>query len=130
VSGGASTVSQVATFLDAIASWESSHSGYKFQVFAYVSGSLVSSNPEFVDVSNSTVRSNIAEESAKFTSHSVSGSYIAGASRTFDGVLIDFEPAGGTSAEGFLDAICAFPWERTDRIYQAICVGRIEPKSE
>jgi len=98
LSGGASSVPQIVTFLNAIASWEAAHSGYKFQVFAYVSGSLVSTNSEFIDVSNSTVTANVAEESAKFTSTSVSGSYIAGANRTFDGVLIDFEPAGGTSA--------------------------------
>jgi hypothetical protein len=96
--GGASTVPQVVAFLDAIASWEASNPGYTFKVFAYVSGDLISTDFQFIDVSNSTVRSNIAAESAKFTSTSVSGSYIAGAGRTFDGVLIDFEPAGGTSA--------------------------------
>ncbi len=98
LSGGASTVSQVVAFLNAIKTWENSNPSYSFNVFAYVSGSLDSTNTNFIDVSNATVRANIAAESNKFTSTSASGSYISGASREFDGVLIDFEPAGGTSA--------------------------------
>jgi len=97
LTGGSATVPQAVAFLNAIASWESAHSGYKFKVFAYLSGDLTSTDPTFIDVSNATVVSNIAAESAKFTSASVSGTYVPGATRTFDGVLIDFEPAGGTS---------------------------------
>jgi hypothetical protein len=97
LSGGASTVPQVVAFLNAIKTWENSNPSYSFKVFAYLNGSLDSTNTNFIDVSNSTVRANIATESSKFTSTSVSGSYISGASREFDGVLIDFEPAGGTS---------------------------------
>ena len=97
LSNGAAAVPEVVTFLNAISAWEAANPSYHFQVFAYLSGSLTSTSSAFIDVSNATVRSNIATESARFTSPTVSGSYIAGASRAFDGVFIDFEPAGGTS---------------------------------
>lgn len=97
LSGGASTVSQIGAFLNAIKTWEDSNPSYSFQVFAYLNGTLDSTNANFIDVSNATVRANLAAESSKFTSTGASGSYISGASREFDGVLIDFEPAGGTS---------------------------------
>ena len=66
-------------------------------MFAYLNGNLDSTAANFIDVSQTTVQANLAIESTKFTSTGVSGSYIAGASRSFDGILIDFEPSGGTS---------------------------------
>jgi len=97
INGGAANYTSLVLFLNTIASWEASNPGYKFQVFAWMSGDLASTDSNFIDVTNATVTANIAAESAKFTSTTSSGSYVAGANRTFDGVLIDFEPAGGTS---------------------------------
>jgi hypothetical protein len=97
LTNGSSAVPQITAFLNSIAAWESSNPGYHFQVFAYLSGSLTAGS-SFIDVSNSSVRSNIAAEADRFTDASVSGSYVAGVNRTFDGVFIDFEPSGGTSA--------------------------------
>jgi hypothetical protein len=96
--GGSAAVPQAVALLNAIKTWESANPGYTFKVFAYLGGSLDATNANFIDVSNATVRANIAAESAKFTNASVTGTYVPGATRTFDGVLIDFEPAGGTSA--------------------------------
>lgn len=94
---GASQVSSAAYFLNSLASWEAAN-GASFTVFAYISGSLTTTNANYLDVSNATVRANFAAECAKFTSTSSPGSYIVGANRTFDGVFVDLEPAGGTSS--------------------------------
>ncbi|MFC6644193.1 hypothetical protein ACFQBQ_01010 [Granulicella cerasi] len=96
LTNGSAAAPQVTAFLNAVSAWEAANPGYKFQVFAYLSGSLLSGS-SFVDVSSSSVRSNIATEAGRFTSATASGSYVSSANRTFDGVFMDFEPAGGTS---------------------------------
>lgn len=100
LANGPAAVPQVVRFLNAIAAWEASHREHRFKMFAYLSGSLSRRSANFIDVGNASVRSSIAAESARFTSSSVSGSYVAGAARTFDGVFIDFEPAGSVGSTG------------------------------
>jgi hypothetical protein len=81
-------VSNVVNFLDALKGWEDQN-GYHFKVFAWLNA-----NWPKVDVTNPAVRSNMVEECGKLVSTNVPNSYIAGASRAFDGIQLDFEPCG------------------------------------
>lgn len=89
------TYPYVVRFLDRVAAYEAAH-GVTFKVFAAVSGNLDPAVGNDIDISTGTgnVRSTIIDEAERFTSSSVTGSYVASASRTFDGVVIDFEPSG------------------------------------
>jgi len=47
-----------------------------------------------LDLNDPAVRANVVAECAKYVSNKAPGSYVAGAARAFDGVVIDIEPAG------------------------------------
>ncbi len=81
-------VSDAAYFLSILKTWENQH-GFQFKVFAWLNA-----NVPPVDVADAAVRTNIAEECKKLVSASEPDSYVAGASRAFDGVQLDLEPAG------------------------------------
>jgi hypothetical protein len=91
--GGAAGLSKVAAFLNALNQWETANS-HRFNVLAWVNGTLVPGDANYLDVSDVTTRQTIVGECTKFVSSAVSGSYVAGAARVFDGVQIDVEPSG------------------------------------
>ena len=91
-------MAQIVTFLNDIKTWETANSPNKFKVFAYINGTLDSTQPNYLDVSSAANQANVVTECTKFVSTTVAGSYVSGATRTFDGVQIDFEPAGGSDA--------------------------------
>jgi hypothetical protein len=82
-------LAKAAAFLNAVGDYESANSA-SFSVLAW----LNNGDSSTLDLTDATVRSTIAAECAKLVSTTVDGSYIAGASRSFDGILIDIEPAG------------------------------------
>ncbi|MBV9672636.1 MAG: hypothetical protein JO076_07400 [Verrucomicrobia bacterium] len=94
--GGADGLSKAVAFLNALNDWEASH-GYRFTVLAWINGTLMITDADYVDVSDATKRHTIVDECKKLISTTVPGSYVAGAVRTFDGIQIDFEPSGQDS---------------------------------
>ncbi len=92
----AGTRTQIVNFLDTLAGWETTNK-HSFKVLAWINGSVDETNAErFVDINQANLRSAIADEAKKFVDAKLPQSYIAGAKRTFDGVQIDLEPAGGS----------------------------------
>jgi hypothetical protein len=47
-----------------------------------------------LDLTDPAVRANVVAECARYVSNKAPGSYVAGAARAFDGIVIDIEPAG------------------------------------
>ena len=47
-----------------------------------------------LDLDNRLVRAQIVTECTRYVSASIAGSYVAGAARPFDGIVLDLEPAG------------------------------------
>ena len=82
------SVSSVTNFLNTLKTWENQQ-GYQFKVFAWLNADSAK-----VDVTDAMVRSNIVGECRKLVSKRVPNSYVAGASRTFDGMQLDLEPTG------------------------------------
>ncbi len=72
--------------------------GPPFRLLPYLNGYSLqdSAHPANlrVDIGDPAVRANIVAECGRYVSPKVSGSYVAGSSRVFDGVLLDIEPAG------------------------------------
>ncbi|MGA9524413.1 MAG: hypothetical protein WBV82_23360 [Myxococcaceae bacterium] len=91
----AGTYPYVVRFLDRVAAYEAAN-GVSFKVYAAFAGNLDPAVAKFVDISTATGndRATIIDEAQRFTSKTVAGSYIASANRTFDGIMIDFEPSG------------------------------------
>lgn len=90
---GAAAYSQAVPFLNAVKTAETAE-GTTFEVIAWINGTLTSTDTNYIDVSNASIRSNIVSLCQKLTSTTVTGSYIAGANRAFDGIMVDFEPSG------------------------------------
>ena len=80
---------KAAAFLNAVNDYEIA-AGAAFTVLAWMNNG----NSSSLDVTDATVRSTIVNECLKFVSTTVDGSYVAGANRAFDGVLLDIEPTG------------------------------------
>jgi len=58
-----------------------------------------------VDLGDPTVQANIVADCGRFLSTTVPGSYVTGASRTFDGCALDIEPAGDPTVYANIKAI-------------------------
>lgn len=82
------TVSNVINFLNNLKTWENQN-GYQFKVLAWLNA-----DSSVVDVTDPIVRSNIVDQCQRLVSTSVPSSYVAGATRVFDGMQLDLEPAG------------------------------------
>ena len=95
--GGPNGLTKTVAFLNALNDWETSH-GYKFKLFAWINGTLTTTDADYVDVSKAITRQAIVDECTKLISTAGAGSYVLGAARTFDGIQIDFEPSGQDSA--------------------------------
>jgi hypothetical protein len=91
--GGAAGLSQAVAFLNALNDWEATN-GHRFNVLAWINGSLTASDADCLDVSDTIKRQSVVDECEKFVSSTVAGSYVTGAARAFDGIQIDFEPSG------------------------------------
>ncbi|MDB5084159.1 MAG: hypothetical protein JWN30_1045 [Bacilli bacterium] len=81
-------LAQVKNYMNAVKTYENAN-GFTFKVYAWLSA-----DSSVVDLSNATVRSAIVEECKKLTSTTEPGSYVSGANRAFDGVMMDIEPSG------------------------------------
>ncbi len=95
------SAASVTNFLDTLNTWET-QTGYKFKLVAWINGDLpYSGGPTSgnVNVEIPAVSSNIVMEAEKLVSTNVAGSYVAGATRTFDGVQLDLEPAGPNGSD-------------------------------
>ncbi len=76
-------------FLNAVDNWERA-GGARLTVVAWLNALTDS-----VNLSDPSVRATIRRECNKLLSPSATGSYVPGASRSFDGLILDFEPSGG-----------------------------------
>ncbi|HEY6252161.1 MAG TPA: hypothetical protein VI685_19575 [Candidatus Angelobacter sp.] len=87
----------VTVFLDHVSAYEKGHS-VTFTIMPYLNGyspqNTVQPPDTRLDLSNPRVRANIVAECGRYVSPSVAGSYVKGAERAFDGIIIDIEPAG------------------------------------
>ncbi|TVY07815.1 hypothetical protein [Paenibacillus cremeus] len=88
IADASTELAQVKAFLNAIKTFEEAH-GVHFNVVAWLNADSTT-----VDVTNTTVRSTIVNESKKLTSTTITGSYVSRATRAFDGVMLDLEPSG------------------------------------
>ena len=93
------SVSTVTNFLNAVKPWEIQQH-HQFKILAWLNA-----NADMVDITDPAVRSNIVGECTKLVSTTAPGSYVAGASRAFDGMQLDIEPAGedANHLAGFVD---------------------------
>jgi PKD repeat protein len=95
------SVAGVTNFLNTLKTWENQQ-GYQFKVLAWVNGDMpYSGGPTsgLVNVNIASVASNIVMEAEKLVSTNVAGSYIAHATRAFDGVQLDLEPSGPNGSD-------------------------------
>ncbi len=76
-------------FLNTVDTWERS-GGAHLKVIAWLNGLTDS-----VNLSDPNVRSTIRGECKKLLSPTILGSFVAGATRPFDGLILDLEPSGG-----------------------------------
>ncbi|WP_282937613.1 glycosyl hydrolase family 18 protein [Paenibacillus sp. RC67] len=88
ISNASTELAQVKSYLNAVKSYEDTN-GTKFKILAWLSADSAT-----VDVTNAAVRAAIVNECKKLTDTSVPGSYVSGANRAFDGVILDLEPSG------------------------------------
>jgi hypothetical protein len=95
---GVATCPKLKDLLNMIYSWEGSN-GKQFKVFGWVSGNLDSALPNYIDVSQSTIRTAIVNECKKMVFPSTTGSYVVGALRQLDGIQIDLEPSGANDTQ-------------------------------
>ncbi|KAK6538045.1 hypothetical protein TWF694_010937 [Orbilia ellipsospora] len=87
---------RVGKFLNVVDAWEKSE-GKRFKVFAWMGGELRPEEANHVDLNKPTKRAAIVNEAKKLALTDAEGSYIAEATREFDGVQLDLEPAGDPS---------------------------------
>jgi hypothetical protein len=100
-------LASVVPFLNAVNDYETA-SGASFVVLAW----LNNGDSSTLDVTDPTVRQTIVNESTRLVSTTAPGSYIAGANRSFDGIMVDIEPSGNNDAyfnalKGLMDDIKA-----------------------
>ena len=79
------------SFLNALAAYENQY-GVSFTVLAMLNRDNSGTTP--LDLADATVRASIVDECINLVSTTTAGSYIRGATRAFDGVVLDIEPTG------------------------------------
>jgi len=87
-------------FLDHVSAYErANHTS--FTLMPYLNGYSPDDRAHGADLrltlNDPSVRANIVAECLRYVSARVPGSYVSGASRAFDGIVLDIEPAGGTA---------------------------------
>jgi hypothetical protein len=106
-------LASVVPYLNAVSDHETA-SGAPFSVLAWLNG-----NSSTLDLTDTAVRNSIVSECTKLVSTTIAGSYIAGARRSFDGIMIDVEPSGHNDA--YFNALKAL----MDEIKAAIGAGKL-----
>jgi hypothetical protein len=74
-------------FLNALNLWEKSNR--TLEVIAWVNG-----DTRLINIGDAQVRATVVEECEKLVSTTAAMSYVAGAARPFDGIVLDLEPSG------------------------------------
>lgn len=84
-------------FLEHVSAYEKAHK-VSFVLMPYLNGYSLQNTAHpanlRLDLSDASVRKNIVAECGKYVSSETPGSYVKGAPRVFDGIVIDIEPAG------------------------------------
>jgi hypothetical protein len=87
----------VKAFLDTVSSYEHV-TGMSFTLMPYLNGYSPQDTSHAanlrLDLENPVVRANIVAECGRYVSANVSGSYVVGSARVFDGIILDLEPSG------------------------------------
>jgi hypothetical protein len=87
----------VKAFLDNVSSYEAVN-GMSFMLMPYLNGYSPQDTAHAanlrLDLENPAVRANIVTECERYVSADVPGSYVAGSTRVFDGIVLDLEPSG------------------------------------
>jgi spore germination protein YaaH len=87
-------------FLDRVSAYESANRA-RFTVMPYLNAYSPDDHSHAanlrLDLNNAAVRANIVAECGRYVSARVPGSYVTGTARTFDGIVMDIEPAGGAA---------------------------------
>jgi hypothetical protein len=87
----------VKAFLDNVSSYEHVN-GMSFTLMPYLSGYSPQDTTHAanlrLNVENRAVRAHIVTECGRYVSADVPGSYVAGSTRAFDGIVLDLEPSG------------------------------------
>ncbi len=85
------------SFLDHVRAYEIAH-GVTFTLMPFLNGYSLQNTAHAanlrLDLTDPAVRANIVAECERYVSARVPGSYVEGATRGFDGIVIDIEPAG------------------------------------
>jgi glycosyl hydrolase family 18 (putative chitinase) len=114
-------LASVVPYLNAVNDYETANSA-SFRVLAW----LNNGDSSTLDLTDTAVRSTIVNECTKLVSTTVDGSYIAGANRSFDGIMIDIEPSGHNDA--YFNALKALMDEIKAAIGADKLVGVTPPK--
>jgi hypothetical protein len=97
-------------FLDHVAAYERANHA-SFTVLPYLNGYSPDDHAHAanlrLDLNDPSVRANIVAECERYVSPGVPGSYVSGAGRAFDGIVMDIEPAGGPLFFASLKALMA-----------------------
>lgn len=84
-------------FLDNVNSYEQLN-GMRFTLMPYLNGyspqDTAHAANQRLDLENPAVRAHIVTECGRYVSADVPGSYVAGSTRAFDGIILDLEPSG------------------------------------
>jgi hypothetical protein len=87
-------------FLDRVSAYETANRT-KFTIMPYLNAYSPDDHAHAadlrVDLNDPSVRANIVAECERYVSPRAPGSYVAGAGRAFDGIVMDIEPAGGSA---------------------------------
>jgi hypothetical protein len=87
----------VKAFLDNVSSYEQLN-GMSFTLIPYLNGYSPQDTAHAanlrLDLENRAVRAHIVTECGRYVSADVPGSYVAGSTRAFDGIVLDLEPSG------------------------------------
>jgi hypothetical protein len=106
-------------FLDRVGAYERAKNT-SFTVMPYLNGYSPDDHSHAadltLDLNDPSVRANIVAECKRYVSSRVPGSYVAGAARAFDGIVMDIEPAGGPLFYACLKALMADIRETFDRM--------------
>jgi hypothetical protein len=87
----------VKVFLDRVSSYEHAKR-VSFTIMPYINGYSAQDTAHAanlrLDFQNGGVRAHIVTECIRYASAAVASSYVGGSTRTFDGIVLDLEPAG------------------------------------
>ena len=102
--------SAVKVFLDHVSAYEHAN-GVAFTLMPYLNGYTPQDAAHAAELrlnlEDPAVRAHIVAECGRYVSAAVPGSYVRGAARAFDGIVLDLEPAGDPAFLGSLKTLLA-----------------------